>query len=949
MVVVEMKRFLSLFLIVLVFSTSMTACGGAGKTEKFLADSSALRARETKIDDDNSYGAYLRRYDSEESNAKSNIKLSVDYANKANEKFEWKFNVEERGLYYIVLQYVSHPVNGEDGTVVTFKLNEELPYNELKSVKLPDEYCDVFPLIQDKFGNDLRPEQTPAERLTENYLYDTSLSYTQPLSLYLTGNDISLELAIISGNAEIKAIILKPVNAVKTYEQVKEEYKQNGHTEVKSDLEIYQAENAVYKSSAMIYPVSDRSSSNTEPCSAGLVKLNSIGGSQWSSPGDYISWTVKVPEDGLYKLHLRAKQDTAVGAVSSRSLYINGELQFKEAQNITVEYNSNWQNVTLGNNEEDYLFYLNKGENEIRMIATLGDMDTVIRLIESTADSLNNIFRKFLIVMGADPDLLRDYRLGYLCPEEISSLKEQADTLTVCADWLEENSGSGNTTVALIRTLVRQLLAMNDDPDCIPSEFSYFKTNIGSLSSQCNSMKQQPLRIDAIGVGGNAKDMPAAKDNFFDGFLFGVNKLLYSFSADYQNMGDTGSNVANSNPIKVWIGGGREQAQIVRNMVANAFTPEKNILVEIQLVQASLISAEVAGVGPDVVINSSPDVFNFAMRNAAVPLSGFPDYSEIKKRFNDSLSIPFTYLGKVYALPETISFPVLYYRTDVFEELGLKIPETWDDVIALSSTLSKNNMEFGIPTDPGNMVTSNTGVLTLVGMYMSMYKQKGLEIYTADGKTCLLDSVDSIETFRFFSNLYTNYGFPLTYNFLNRFRTGEMPIGISGLSFYNEIGIAAPEIDGLWDIAQIPGTRREDGSINRTAISNASGAMILGSSKRKEDSWKFLKWWTSDDIQNKFAQEIEGLLGPSGRYSSANSEAFKYSSWPKKCKEIFSMQMRDLTAVENVPGSYFLSRNITNAFRAVVYKNVDPTDALYDYTYKINQELTQKRKEFNIE
>ena len=61
------------------------------------------------------------------------------------------------------------------------------------------------------------------------------------------------------------------------------------------------------------------------------------------------------------------------------------------------------------------------------------------------------------------------------------------------------------------------------------------------------------------------------------------------------------------------------------------------------------------------------------------------------------------------------------------------------------------------------------------------------------------------------------------------------------------------------------------------------------------------------------------------------------------------MQMGDLTAVENVPGSYFLSRNITNAFRAVVYKNVDPTDALYDYTYKINQELTQKRKEFNIE
>ena len=536
-----------------------------------------------------------------------------------------------------------------------------------------------------------------------------------------------------------------------------------------------------------------------------------------------------------------------------------------------------------------------------------------------------------------------------MCPDEIAELRVQAETLSLCADWLEANSGRGNTTVALMRTLVRQMTDMNKDPDTIPSEFSYFKTNIGSLSSQCSTMKQQPLLIDVIGVGGDSDDMPAADGGFFLKLGFGINKLLYSFSADYQNMGDLGNNDENSKPITVWIGGGREQAQIVRNMTANSFTANTGIIVRVQLVQASLISAAVAGVGPDAVINSTPDVFNFAMRNAAVPLSDFSDYGEIKTRFNESLSIPFTYLGKVYALPETISFPVLYYRTDVFGELGAKVPRTWDDVIALSYTLSKNNMEFGIPTDPGNMTTSNTSVLNLVGMYMSIYKQRGLEIYANDGEYCLLDSVESIDAFRFFTNLYSNYGFPLTYNFMNRFRTGEMPIGISGLSFYNEIAVSAPEIDGLWDIAQIPGTVKSDGTVDHTAISSASGAMILASSKHKNEAWDFLKWWTSAEIQQEFANEIEGLLGPSGRYSSANSEAFRYSSWPKKSKEIFSKQMQNLTAVENVPGSYFLSRNITNAFRAVVYKDTDPTDALYDYTDKINRELTQKRKEFGLE
>lgn len=956
MEVFQVKRFIAVFVAVALSITMFSACGKTKENIKKPIDASVLIDRENEIGQKDSYETYLLNSGNAKAETAADIALRIEDAQSGDDSqddngniFRWEINPNAEGLYHIKVRYLPQPVNDESGTAVSFKVNGEIPYRELISVVLADEYCDSMPLVQDKFGNDLRPDQIVANRVTENYIFDSSLIYTQPLGVYIQKTKTVFELEIISGTAKIEEVILKPADSVKTYAQVKKEYAEKGYSEIKDDLKLYQGENAAYKSSTMVYPVSDRSSGITFPRSDKLVKLNSIGGNGWKTPGDYVAWNVEVPRDGLYKIHIRTKQNYAVGSSSSRAIYINGELPFKEAQNVAVEYDSDWQTITLGQNGEDFLFYLKKGENEIRMTVTLGKMDTVIRLTENTADALNDIYRRFLIIMGSEPDLLRDYRLDVLCPEEIKNLKVQAETLSLCADWLESNTGGGNTTVALMRSIVRQLLDMNEDPDTIPAEFSYFKTNIGSLSSQCNTMKQQPLLIDAIGVGGSIKDMPAANEGFFAGLGFGLNKLLYSYSADYQNMGDLGNNKENSEPITVWIGGGREQAQIVRNMTANSFTKNKGITVQVQLVQAPLISAAVAGVGPDAVINSNPDVFNFAMRNAATPLSDFSDYSEIKKRFNDSLSIPFTYLGKVYALPETISFPVLYYRTDVFEELGVKVPETWDDVIALSFTLSKNNMEFGIPTDPGNMVTSNTSALNLVGMFMSTYKQRGLEIYTKDGKNCLLDTADSIETFRTFTNLFSNYGFPLTYNFSNRFRTGEMPIGISGLSFYNEIAIAAPEIDGLWDIAQIPGTRKPDGSIDRTAVSSASGAMILASSERKEDAWEFLKWWTSSKTQQEYANEIEGLLGPSGRYSSANIEAFKYSSWSKEIKEVFNKQMNHLTAVENVPGSYFLSRNVTNAFRAVVYKDVDPTDALYDYTDKINRELSQKREEFGLD
>ena len=60
-------------------------------------------------------------------------------------------------------------------------------------------------------------------------------------------------------------------------------------------------------------------------------------------------------------------------------------------------------------------------------------------------------------------------------------------------------------------------------------------------------------------------------------------------------------------------------------------------------------------------------------------------------------------------------------------------------------------------------------------------------------------------------------------------------------------------------------------------------------------------------------------------------------------------QKRQLSAVEPVPGGYYLSRNLDNAFRNVVYHGMSPTDAMYEYTYEINSELTKKRLEFGLE
>ena len=86
------------------------------------------------------------------------------------------------------------------------------------------------------------------------------------------------------------------------------------------------------------------------------------------------------------------------------------------------------------------------------------------------------------------------------------------------------------------------------------------------------------------------------------------------------------------------------------------------------------------------------------------------------------------------------------------------------------------------------------------------------------------------------TDFYELYKLPLlAFNPQNRFRTGEMPLVINNYPFYNILEVFAPEIGkrGKWGFTLVPGTMREDGTIDRTipggAIAGGAGAadMIL--------------------------------------------------------------------------------------------------------------------------
>ena len=301
----------------------------------------------------------------------------------------------------------------------------------------------------------------------------------------------------------------------------------------------------------------------------------------------------------------------------------------------------------------------------------------------------------------------------------------------------------------------------------------------------------------------------------------------------------------------------------------------------------------------------------------------------------------------------------MFYRKDVLEELELEVPNTWQDLIEELPTIQGNNLSVGIPTAAGSSTTatSSTAIMSNVpdlSLYFSLLFQYGGDMYNEAGTKTTVDTEQGIKAFDDYVRYFNDYGIPTVYDFVSRFRSGEMPIGIAPYSTYNTLMVSAPEIRGLWDFTVIPGTPRTDASgneyIDRSDFITGSATMMITTEdpELKQKSWEFMKWWAQPDTQVRFGREIEALLGSSARYATANRDAFSNLSWSVEDIEVLNEQWDQTRGIREVPGGYFTGRHISNAIRKVINEKDDSRETIIDYSIKIDEEIEKKRKEFGM-
>jgi len=842
---------------------------------------------------------------------------------------EYRFTAPEDGLYEIRVAY--RPLTGGGWTrpiVWDITLDGVRPYRETSSITLYRLWRDRLPVKVNEDGDQIRPTSEDISTWMTKPLIDSGAAYALPLRWALTAGEHTLRIAGYEPVA-LKEIAFVPPTEPKPYAEVRAAYPDTGET--KGDSVVIQAEIMTSKNDSSIQMFWDRDY-RTVPRAKGRITYNTVGGLRWDWPNQEITWEFEVPATGRYKIALRALQDRFSQKASFRAVRIDGEIPFRELVAYRFPYDSDWQSVVLQDEDgEPFEFWLEKGRHTLSLTLTHSTVSPIVRGIENLSFLLQSVRRDLDALTGGQIDRNRTWDIETELPGLTDKLALAAGNLEVLSDAMRLVNGRKDSVSEGFRTAaaadIRALLA---DPDIIP----YYADEITGIEEKINqfvvNLYKQPLLIDEIHIVPADEPLPRLTTSWAEKAAGLALNFWYSFDPR-DSLADQDDRVLN-----VWVFRGRDYVTQLQELADESFTPKTGIKVKVHLLPNTqlLVMSNAANLQPDVALGLPQDLpVDYAIRGSVVNLAEFPDFGELYERYSPGSWLPLYYDGGYYAVPETQSFQVLYYRKDLLRQLGLDVPETWDDVYAMLPVLQQHDKNFYVnPQD-----------------FLPYVYQNGAEFFTEDGLRTALDSPEGFRAFRHWTNLFGLYALEREVpSFYQHFRSGAMPVGISDYNLYVQLAAAAPELNGRWGIAPIPGIRREDGTIVRWAGGAQTTGVIFSKSGKKEQAWAFLKWWISAETQERYGSDLESINGVSFRWNTANVEAFVRLPWKKEDMRVILEQWRWYKDKPNPPGGYFLGRELGNAWVRTVVEGMNDRASLEAAILDINRELRRKQLEFGL-
>lgn len=254
------------------------------------------------------------------------------------------------------------------------------------------------------------------------------------------------------------------------------------------------------------------------------------------------------------------------------------------------------------------------------------------------------------------------------------------------------------------------------------------------------------------------------------------------------------------------------------------------------------------GVNPPDVVQLDEVLFGVYL-NGELP---FLDLTErVKQAGLDKDIVPtrlklFSWQGKTYGLPQSLSAIVLYYRTDLFEKYNLTPGDfsTWDDFLARGEELAAKHQAL-IALDPT--------------YYDILLRQRGSDWFGKDGKP-FPDEVMAIDTLKWMVELKEkNIGIiperASIYDpvfFSSSVSPGEV-LCLIGADWYglDMLQQFSPELSGKWGVMPLPAWKDANGVAGRrTSTFAGQGLLVYKETKRPDEAWKFIEYVMKDTDAN---------------------------------------------------------------------------------------------------
>lgn len=241
----------------------------------------------------------------------------------------------------------------------------------------------------------------------------------------------------------------------------------------------------------------------------------------------------------------------------------------------------------------------------------------------------------------------------------------------------------------------------------------------------------------------------------------------------------------------------------------------------------------------------TPTVVDMGLAAEVTPLFG----EEYMSGFDEASLASASVDGVAYGIPWFGGASGVLYRKDIFDEKGIEVPTTWEEMVAAAQALTDGD-SYGI-----TLVGTNDG--SGAGRFQYVLRNFGVDEFTQDENGQWVTDIGSqkyIDALRAYTDLDVTYGvvppgvietdYPTA---VNLFSSGKAAMLITGSNAIGAITSQVPELKGKLGSFPVPAVERS------VSAPGGFGFFISPTSEHQEEAAEFIKFMLEKDREIEFA------------------------------------------------------------------------------------------------